>query len=162
VHTCLSLLDQGSPLSRANAQICLLAVATSLIMEDMKHRVMGTSMTTVPALLPVAFKKIVTNGAWVPFASTSSRSPAQKMTVTPATKPMVPLNKNEITSAQGTVYDASFTFSATQDVSLGVLVPMGCSAYSCVLHCRSQAVSCMLSTHLRRWMLPVMTILRHC
>lgn len=71
-----------------------------------------TTMATVPACVFVEFKKIVTKGCCVPFESTASRSPAQKMTVMPATKPMAALEKYERTSDQGMVQEASLAFSA--------------------------------------------------
>ena len=55
---------------------------------------------------------MVTNGCCVPLARTAFRSPAQKMTVTPATNPIAAFTKYETTKDHGIVYEASFAFSA--------------------------------------------------
>ena len=84
---------------------------------------MMVTMATVPALLPVELRKMVTNGCWLPFDKTSSRSPAQKITVMPAMKPMQALEKYEMTSDQGIVHEASLAFSAAGEVSNESIFP---------------------------------------
>ena len=55
---------------------------------------------------------MVTKGACVPLLRTALRSPAQKMTVTPAVKPIIELTTKAIINDHGMVYDASLAFSA--------------------------------------------------
>jgi hypothetical protein len=111
-YTCERKPEKGRPLSRANDQICLDAVATWLMQHVVRQMTMIAVMTLAAARLPVALYNTWIKGYRVGVARTLSTSPNVKINVTAMMNPIPAFRTCDHMIAFGSVAGASLISSA--------------------------------------------------